>query len=277
METIKILFLAILQGFTEFLPVSSSGHLAIFDQLLGLQNPGTRVEIMLHFGTLFSVVIFYWKRIYQIVGGLFCGERSAWRMALNIIIASIPAAIVYFLLDEKIEAAYDGNLHFIGLMLVITGFILLSLRFVKSTTNTELSQKADDSKDAKTSLTLFRAFLIGCAQAFALLPGISRSGSTIACARHLGVHPKEAAEFSFLMVLPLLLAAATQQLIKDFSADTAVAAQQIPSASLFLAVIVSAVSGYFSLRLILATLVGRKFWIFGIYCFLAGISVILFS
>ena len=259
MEALKIFFLAVLQGVTEFLPVSSSGHLAILGKLIGFDAPGVRVEIMLHFGTLISVVIYYRERLGKIIAGVFKGRREDWLTVAMLALGCIPAGIVYLLAGDFLEEKFDGDVRFVGCMLLVTGVVLLSLRFLP------------DGKSAK--IGPFRALLIGCAQAVAMMPGISRSGSTIAAARYLGVSGRDAADFSFLMSLPILFAAAVLQLAKDFAGDVP-AEGDVGAGLLAAAVVVSAVTGYFAIRFLMRTLIGRKFWIFGIYCLAAGLVAV---
>lgn len=253
-EALKVFFLAVLQGITEFLPVSSSGHLAIADKLIGLNSTGVRVEVMLHFGTLVAVVFYYREKILSIIRGIFAGKREGWIAAGLIIAGCIPAIIAYVILGDKLESMFDGSPKVVGIMLMITGLVLTSLKFLKSDTNGKICW--------------WRAFVIGVAQAFAMLPGISRSGSTIACARFCGVSGKNAADYSFLISLPLLFGAALLDVIKP--AETAEAGQ-IGWGVLAPAMVIAAVVGYFSIKFLMKVITGTKFWYFGIYCFIAGL------
>lgn len=259
METFKLLLLAVIQGLTEFLPVSSSGHLAILGKLVGLEAPGVRLEVALHFGTLLTVVFYYRKLLGSMIAGVFKGRKEDWLKALLLVLGCIPAGIMYFVAGDFLEEKFDGDVRFIGFMLMLTGLVLLSLAFLK--------------RDGSAKIGPIRAFLIGCAQAIAMLPGISRSGSTIAVARYLGVGGKDAADFSFLMSLPILFAAAFLQILKDISGKEPSGG---PDAGLLvLAIIVSAATGYFAIKFLIRTLAGRRFWLFGIYCLAAGLIAVL--
>ncbi len=263
MEALKVLFLAVLQGITEFLPVSSSGHLAILGKLIGLDEPGVRIEIMLHFGTLISVLFFYRKIIADLIRGICRNDGGKIKLAAAVIVSCIPAVLIYLFFNDAVNNAYDGSISFTGAMLMVTGMVLISLKFIPP-------KKDDENQDE--SVKIWQALLIGIAQAIALLPGISRSGSTISCARYLGINGKKAAEFSFLMVLPVLLGGTALQLIEDLSGDAG--PSSVGAGLMIVAVSVSAITGYFALRLLIRILGGNKFWMFGIYCFLAGLLTV---
>ena len=191
MDFLKLQFLAIIQGLTEFLPVSSSGHLALFKSIFGLKEPGAAgpvLEILLHAGTLISVVVFYRKRIWELLRGLLKRDRDAWHYALTILLSCIPAGLLYALAGDQLEAAFS-NPKVICLLLMLTGLILLSLRWQPK------------RPTPGTSPNFLQAFCIGIAQAFAMLPGVSRSGSTYTAGTWLGVGSGEAFDFSFLMSL----------------------------------------------------------------------------
>lgn len=260
MEALKIVALAILQGITEFLPVSSSGHLSIAQSCFGMDAPGNSLEILLHFGTLLAVVWFYRAKLALLAIGVVRGIGDARRQALSLILGCVPAVAAYLCFGDFFEKCFDRGVGFTGAMLVVTGLVLLSLKFVRS-------------GRGKGEVGIWRALLVGVAQAIALLPGISRSGSTIAAARHLGVDAGKAAEFSFLMSVPLLAGAA----ITPFLSRGSNALSDIGAAQALLAIAVSAITGYFSLRFLIRTLAGGRFWMFGIYCLAAGAAAIAFS
>lgn len=256
-ETLKLMVMAVLQGLTEFLPVSSSGHLVIAKGLLGLDAPGVRVEVMLHFGTLVAVVAFYWKRLWSIASGVLGLKRESLLQAAWLFVGCVPALVAYVVFGDAIEEHYDSSVKFTGAMLVCTGVVLTSLKFLR------------DPGHAKVGW--WRAILIGIAQAIALLPGISRSGSTISCARFLGVKPEDAAEFSFLMSVPILAGATLLKIVHPEAG-----AEAVGWASLIPAMAVSGVVGYFAIKFLIKLLVGRGFWIFGLYCMAAGAAVLMF-
>ncbi len=257
-EALKVLFLAVLQGVAEFLPVSSSGHLALAGWLLRFEGLGPRVEAVLHFGTLVALVLYYWRMILAILRGMVFGRREGWFAAGMIVAGCIPAVFAYLLFDDAIDAAFGGSPKCIGSLLIVTGLILLSLRLRKG--------------DGDGKVTWLRAVAIGVAQALALFPGISRSGSTIVCARHLGVSPKNAVDYSFLMSLPLVFGATLMAVIHPGEA-----AAEPGWGLLIPAAIVAAVVGYFSIKLLMRVIAGPKFWFFGFYCLAAGLLTLILA
>ena len=259
-DTIKIFILAVLQGITEFLPVSSSGHLALACKILGLESPGASLEIFLHAGTLLAILIFYRKKIGGLVAGVLKLRRIALIEAGIILLSAVPAGILYVLAGDKLEAAYDAP-RAIGAALCVTGVILIAGRF------------AAGMNSAKTPVVgPFRSLLIGMAQAVAMLPGISRSGTTISAARMLGVEASAAAEFSFIMSIPVLGGATLLGAIKAAGGSSS----GVPVSGMLFGAAVSAVVGYISLASLVGLLKRGKFWWFGVYCFAAGVCAIIF-
>ena len=258
-EALKVLFLAVLQGVAEFLPISSSGHLELAGTIIGCGDVGPRTEAILHFGTLMSLVVYYRRTILAIARGMAAGEREGWLAGGMIVAGCIPAIMAYLLFGDAIESAFGGSPRTIGCLLVVTGLVLLSLRLRKG---------GGDGK-----ITWARAVAIGVAQAFALLPGVSRSGSTIVCARHLGVSPGNAADYSFLMSLPLVLGATIMAFVHPGEATAGEPGWGV----LLLAAITAGGVGYFAIRLLMRVVAGPKFWYFGFYCVAAGLLAILLS
>lgn len=255
MDFLKLQFLAIIQGLTEFLPVSSSGHLALFKNLFGLEEPGAAgpvLEILLHAGTLISVIVFYRKRIWELLQGLAKRDKNAWRYALAILLSCIPAGLLYAIAGDQLEAAFS-NPKVICALLMFTGCILLSLRW----------QPKRPAVGAAPNF--LQALLIGLAQAFAMLPGVSRSGSTYAAGTWLGVGSSEAFDFSFLMSLPVIGGAVLLKLrhFGDFTSDG-------QAVGLLVAMLLAAVVGYAALKLLARIRIAGKFWYFGIYCLAVG-------
>ncbi len=249
----KIIILAVIQGVSEFLPVSSSGHLVLAKTFMGLETGDSpTLEIVLHAGTLVSILVFYFARISSLITDAFKGKKEAWLYAAFILTSCIPAILLYFFAEDWLEANFNSPI-FAASMLCVTGLILLSVKCVKS---------------REGSLSFPRAIIIGCVQAFAMLPGISRSGSTISASRLLGIDPKKAAEFSFLMSVPLLTGAVLLSLKDIFSGEVV---GDITPMNMGVGFIVSALVGYFSLKWLVKLLNAGKFWRFGIYCLSAGV------
>jgi len=255
-DIFRLIILAIVQGITEFLPISSSGHLVILRGILGMRESGAGLEIALHVGTLIAIIAFYWRFLSRMILDLFANDIAKRKSSISflgiIIAASIPAGIVGIFLDEKIESAF-GCPRFAAGMLIITGIILLSTLLAKKT---------------EKAINLPRGLLIGISQAVAILPGISRSGATISTARALGIAPDECARFTFVLAIPAILGAALLELRKS--------ASDILSVGNVVGIIVSAFVGFISLKILVRLLEGRKFWVFAPYCFAVAIVGLIF-
>jgi len=253
--SLKVLILAVIQGLTEFLPVSSSGHMVLAKHLLGLKSPGVTLEVGLHAGTLISVLIYYRSRIFQLVRQVVRGEDDGRYYLIAIVVSSLPCLAVYLLLRERIESLFDAPVT-VAVMLCITGLFLCSLML---------------SPVLNRTLSVGKGFWIGVAQAFALAPGISRSGATIALGRHLGLSPKMAAEFSLLMSVPVLVAAALIKTVNSVGAELG----EVTVMSLVAGILVSACVGYVSIVCLVKTLSSGKLWLFGFYCLAVGVAGIV--
>lgn len=250
----KVILLAVIQGVTEFLPVSSSGHLVLSKHFLGLEaTTGATLEIVLHAGTLVSILVFYGKHLIEIAVGVFRGEKSAVKFVLLILLGCIPAIIVGFTVKDQLEGAFTHP-QFVSCTLMVTGLFLIASHF---------------AKPGKKQVGWLSGLVIGLAQAVAMLPGISRSGSTIGMSRFLGIEPKEAAEYSFLMSAPLLAGVSLLAMLDLFEHGNT---SGTTSLELILGFVVSGVVGYFSLCWLVSLLQRGRFWYFGVYCLTIGIA-----
>ncbi len=193
MSELEALGLGIVQGLTEFLPVSSSGHLVMMQTLLGIREEGVLFEVTLHVATLASVLIFYRKRVVALISGTLRREPEAVNYLGKLTLATLPAVLLVLVAGDLVEAQFDSP-RVVGVCLLVTGAILWRTR--RSQSSTLVLQPSWGA-----------ALLIGCAQALAILPGISRSGATVATALALGVQPVAAAEFSFLMSVLAIIGA----------------------------------------------------------------------
>ena len=248
MDWFKISLLAVIQGITEFLPVSSSGHLVLFKHVVGLEVAmGATLEIVLHAGTLVSILIFYRKRISMLWRGVISGEQMSRRYIGLIVLGVVPAIVMGLSARHSLEGFYERP-EWAGVFLLITGGYLLGTSGLKSVQGT---------------LRPVSAVWIGLAQMAALLPGISRSGSTICTARLFGIEPKKAAEFSFLMSIPILVGVVLYEGICWICSD---AVLSINGWVLGWGFLLSAVVGYGALTWLVFTLERSRFWYFGIYC-----------
>lgn len=194
MDLLDAIILGIIQGLTEFLPVSSSGHLELGKVLLGdtsIPEESLLFTVVLHFATALSTLVVYRKDVWEILSGLLAfKDNEALRFSLKIVLSMIPAALVGLFFEDELEKLFSGNILLVGSMLLVTAFLLFM---------------ADRAKTTQKNVTYANSFVIGLAQAVAMLPGISRSGATIATSVLLGVDKQKAARFSFLMVVPLIL------------------------------------------------------------------------
>lgn len=256
-EFLKAVLLGIIQGLTEFLPVSSSGHLEIAKYILGTDfkaDDSLLMSVVLHAATALSTTYVFRKEILEIIQGIFSkGCNEAKRFSLLVIISMIPAALIGFFLEDQLGALFDGKVMFVAGMLLITAALLLLSDYVP-----KKAQKVDKKK----------ALIIGLAQAVALLPGISRSGATISTAVILGVDKSKAATFSFLMVLPLIIG----KMMKDIL-DGSLSATSISSPALIGGFIAALVSGIFACIWMVKLVRKSKLRYFAIYCVLLAVSV----
>ena len=253
-EFFDVTVLSILQGVAEFLPISSSGHLVIGQHMLGLDVPGMRLDLMLHFGTLVSICAFYWRTIWRIL------SKFEWQYVLKIVLSALPAVVVYFFFKDFIEGLFE-NAKMVGALLMFTGAVLIGTRYLPR-----------GNRDVCWS----RALLMGCAQALALLPGVSRSGMTLASARGGRVDAEKSAEFSFLMSAPLIIGGVLLEVLKALrGASAAPEAAEIGWGFTIYGAALAAVVGYFSLAVLLRALKGRWFWLFGPYCLAAGLLTLI--
>ena len=250
-DFVDVTVLGVLQGVSEFLPISSSGHLVILQHLMDVpESVRLKLEVYLHAGTLASIFAFYWRTIWRIVA------RREWQYAMKLVVSALPAVAVYFIFKHEIEDMVS-NARMVGALLMFTGAVLIGTRYLPR---------------GPGKVTFPRALLMGLGQALALLPGVSRSGMTLASARGGGVDPEAAAEFSFLMSAPLIMGGVVLELAKT----SAPVGASISPATLLWGTAVAAVVGYFSLALLLRALKGRWFWAFGPYCLAAGLLTLIF-
>ena len=273
MTFLEAILLGILQGLTEFLPVSSSGHLVLAQQFLGLQEPLVFFDVMLHVGTLAAVLVAYRDAIKRLViGGLSTlGDTQFWRqpgVTLNtsaelkfiglILLGSIPTGIIAVLFKTQLESLFD-EVRLVSIMLILTGFILQLPRLRR--------EKADNPAG---QLKTWHAPLIGIAQGCAITPGISRSGTTISLGLFLGIPAKTAAEYSFLLSIPAILGAVVLK-IRDVGDTT------VPLHIVGTGMIASFIVGYIALRFLLVMLNRGKFSVFSYYCIALGLTSLLIA
>lgn len=251
---LEVTLLSVLQGVAEFLPISSSGHLVLGKHLLGLRETGLRLDVFLHLGTLLAVFAFYFPVVRRIV------SRREWPYALKIVASAVPAGAVGVGFGDAIEARLQDPAA-VGAALVCTGLVLTATRFLPK---------------GGRDVSYGRALWMGIAQAIAVLPGVSRSGMTIAAARLLRVDAEKCAEFSFLMSAPLIAGAALLELLKGANASAEPVAEVGWGLTAY-GCLLAALVGYCSLKLLVKSLKSRWFWLFGPYCIVAGVLTLAFS
>lgn len=251
---------------TEFLPVSSSGHLALMQAVIpGFKQPGIFLDVMLHVGTLAAVVAYFRRDLFKLAGSLpqlirLGGEASERRLWSGVVIASVPTAVIGFLLENRMEAMM-ASVPLVGAALMVTGMLLLA--------GEALARRAE-SQDGPPSWG--RALIIGVVQGIAVTPGISRSGSTIAAARALGISPVEAARFSFLLSLPAVGGAALLSAVKSLDALSAATAVEV--AGLVVGPVTAGVVGFIAIGVVMRLVHTGRFAWFAAYCLgLGGLSL----
>lgn len=270
MTILQAVILGIVQGLTEFLPVSSSGHLVLVEHLLGVPvTDDITFEVFVHFGTLLSVVVVFGKDIVEMlksfleaVRGIhltkkYYQENEYFRLAVYIPLASIPAAIVGIRYEDEISAAFTDP-KLVAVMLIFTGLILYLTR---------LSRPAEPK-----SIGLLQALLVGVAQAVAIIPGISRSGSTMSMAIYLRVTPIQAARFSFLLSVPVI-AGATLLKTKDLASGGFTLGYMVP---ILVGTMVAFLSGYVAIKFLFRIIEKGRFIFFSYYCLVVGTLGIIF-
>jgi len=261
MDIINAIILGIIQGLTEFLPVSSSGHLELGKAILGDQSvpeESLMFTVVLHFATALSTIVIFRKDIFSLLKGIF---QFKWnedlQFASKIIISMLPAVIVGLFFEEQLESLFGGNIMLVGFMLLITAALLFL---------------ADKAKNTNKKVSFSNAFLIGISQAIAMLPGISRSGATISTSVLLGNDKTKAARFSFLMVVPLIFGKIAKDVLGgdlNFESHTIV-----PLTAGFIAAFVA---GLFACTWMIALVKKSKLSYFAIYCAIVGLIAIIFS
>lgn len=263
MEWFEALVLGLLQGLTEYLPVSSSGHLAIGSALFGIEGEeNLAFTVVVHVATVFSTLVVLWKEIDWIFKGLFKFRMNdETRYVINIVISMIPIGIVGVFFKDQVEAIFGSGLLIVGCCLLLTAALLTFSYYYKPRQKAEISKKD--------------AFIIGLAQACAVLPGLSRSGSTIATGLLLGDDKAKLAQFSFLMVIPPILGEALLDGMKLMKGEAI--AGDIPTLSLVIGFVAAFVSGCLACKWMINIVKKGKLVYFGIYCAIAGVVTLVLN
>lgn len=268
MHGLTAVLLAVIQGLTEFIPISSSGHLAVTQFFLKFEEPPVAFDVVLHLGTLFAVLVYYrrdlgsmlrvWQQPIQVFRPDWKSDNPGKLMIL-LLISCVPTALIGFFLKEPVENAF-GSLNAVGWGFLLGGGIMFLTALKKSGAKTVAEMKFTD------------ALIIGVFQGIALFPGVSRSGTTISAALFLGIAPVQAGRFSFLLSVPAILGAIVLQ------ARTVQVQIGTPEDLALYAVsgVIAGIVGYFSIRPLLRVLQALKFHYFAMYCWVAGLFLLVY-
>lgn len=266
MSNIQALILGLVQGLAEFLPISSSGHLTLFQMFFGIEEAPLALDVLMHFGTLIAVLFVYRQRIINMICHPFKSELK-W-----LVVATIPAVLAALFLNDWIDAAFQGD--YLGYCFLLTSFVLL------------LGESISRFRERKHKrVQWYDAVIMGCAQAVAIAPGLSRSGCTIAAGMGSGLSRKRAADFSFLMSIPAILGSAVLSLKDVYDASqaagtsfgmefSALVAQLGGVVPILIGVATAAVSGFLAIKLMLALVKQAGMRVFAVYTFLLGAFLI---
>lgn len=265
MSWFEALLLGLLQGFTEYLPISSSGHLTIGSALFGVEGQENMAfTVLVHVATVFSTLVILWKEVVWILRDLFkCRMNAGTRYALNILVSMIPIGIVGVFFKDYVEAIFGSGLMVVGCSLLLTATLLAFSYYAKPR--------------PKESISLKDAFIIGLGQALAVLPGLSRSGTTIATGLLLGNKKENLAQFSFLMVIPPILGEALLDLKDMVTEGTSAVMGDISSTALIVGFLSAFVAGCIACKWMINIVRKGKLIYFAIYCALAGLLTLILS
>lgn len=255
MSILEAIILGLLQGLTEFLPVSSSGHLELANYFFGIEDPGNlQFSMALHGGTVLSTIVVFRKELGELIGGVLkfrMNEQT--RYAINIFISLIPILVVGLFFGDAVESLFTGNIVLVGCMLIVTALLLTF---------------AHRAKPRNLTVTPLRALWIGVAQAVAVIPGLSRSGSTISTGLMLGVRREEVSKFSFLMVLIPIIGMNLLELFKPHAGGA------IPAPQLAAGFLTAFITGTLACKAMIRIVNKGKLKWFAVYCALAGLTAI---
>lgn len=263
MSWIEALILGLVQGLTEYLPVSSSGHLAIGSEFFGIEGEeNLAFTVAVHVATVLSTLVILWKEIDWIFRGLFkCQLNEETKYVLNIVVSMIPVGIVGVFFKDYVEEVFGSGLAIVGAMLLLTAVLLTFSYYAKPR--------------QKEKISLRDAFIIGLSQACAVMPGLSRSGSTIATGLLLGNKKETLAQFSFLMVIPPILGEALLDVVKGLNGEEAFGG--IDALPLTVGFLAAFVSGCLACKWMINIVKKGKLIYFGIYCAIAGVLTLIYG
>ncbi|MFV0237571.1 MAG: undecaprenyl-diphosphate phosphatase, partial [Flavobacteriales bacterium] len=260
-EIVKAIIVGIIQGLTEFLPVSSSGHIELSKVILNLDlgEQSLLFTLVLHTATALSTLVIFKSQIREIISGIFKGTKEDINFVIKIAISMIPAVLIGMLLKDQIESLFSGNILLVGIMLWVTSGLLYL---------------ADKAKDTQRDVSFRDALLIGIAQGIAILPGISRSGATISTSVLLGNDRSKAAVFSFLMVIPVIFGAMAKDLIDEADTLSLSTHETFPLIAGFFAAFIF---GIIACKWMISLVKKAKLTYFSIYCLIVGTLAVAYA
>ena len=271
MGILEAIIIGVVQGLSEFLPVSSSGHIELSKVILGVKSAeenNMMLTIVLHAATALSTIIIFRKDIVEIIKGLLQFKwNDQFKFSMNIVLSMIPAVFIGLMFEDEIDAFFTGNVLLVGFMLLVTGLLLLL---------------ADRAKNSTKGIGVKEAVIIGISQAIAILPGISRSGATIGTSVLLGVDRSKAARFSFLMVVPLILGKMAKDLLSGelFQIDETTGEILLSSSdtiALIAGFIAAFITGLFACTWMISLVKKAQLKYFSYYCFIVGTIAIVYA
>ena len=268
MDWWQAILLGLVQGLTEFLPVSSSGHLMIFKELLGVDGEGfLDFTVTVHFATVLATVVVFWSVLWDLLKGFFQFKyNDQTDYVCKILVSLIPVALVGFLFKDQVDALFSGSLRQVGVGLCITSALLLF------SDNAGKRFKVPVAKDSRGGISYWQAFVVGIAQAFAVVPGISRSGSTISTGLLTGVKRESMAQFSFLMVLAPIVGEQCLDLLKVATGEASFG-DGVGFLPLLLGFVAAFFSGLFACKVMIAIVKKAKLTWFALYCLVVALLI----
>ena len=276
MEWWQALILGIVQGLTEFLPVSSSGHLMIFKELLGVDAEGfLDFTVTVHFATVLSTVIVFWSAIWSLLKGIFKFRyNDETDYVAKLIVSMVPVAVVGLFFKDSVEALFGENLFIVAISLIITALLLFLSDNASRFSGRRKPSAGTDVPERRNGISFLQAFVVGLGQACAVAPGLSRSGTTIATGLLCGVKRDVMAQFSFLMVLVPILG---EQLLSVIDAVGEGAGLVLPVTDLLLGFIGAFVAGLVSCKAMVAIVRKARLTYFALYCLVVALMLLLFA
>ena len=278
MEWWQAIILGIVQGLTEFLPVSSSGHLMIFKELLGVDAEGfLDFTVTVHFATVLSTIIVFWSAIWSLLKGIFRFRyNDETDYVAKLIVSMVPVAVVGLFFKDSVESLFGENLFVVAISLIITALLLFlsdnADRFFRC--RKSVSDTVNENNGHRNGLSFLQAFIVGLGQACAVAPGLSRSGTTIATGLISGVKREVMAQFSFLMVLVPIMG---EQLLTVIDAVGEGSGMALPFADLFLGFVGAFLAGLVSCKAMVAIVKKAKLTYFALYCLVVALALLFLA